>query len=94
MTVTEKQMHILRHMLGVDSNRPPNRWGFRNHFVADPDGPDDKQLQTMLANGLVERGQDISGGRCYHATDAGCELVGLSPDRITVAMGREKGEST
>lgn len=76
----DRRTEILRHMLGMDGREP----GYRNHFAADPGGPDDVQLRAMEDSGLVHFGLHYPGQlNLYHATAAGCRLVGLPEPRIT-----------
>ena len=76
--MSQRKIDILKHMLGVSEQRPPNRWGFRNFFAADPDSDDDILLSEMVKDGIVIlRTKDPSEGlNYYHATDAGKGLVG------------------
>ncbi|MHB2015354.1 MAG: hypothetical protein ACYCW6_00240 [Candidatus Xenobia bacterium] len=75
--MTESQRQILLHALGADSENP----GFRNHFVADPGGPDWEDLMALVEAGLMRQRSyplnEVGRSYCFHVTSAGQDLVGI-----------------
>lgn len=71
--ITDEDVFRLRRMLGMDCHR--SLWGYRNWFA--PMTGDDVESMFRLENaGLVFI------GIYYHATIAGCRLVGLTATEI------------
>lgn len=78
---TKEQERALRHMLGAEPGRyPKKKWGFRNHYCGNPAGEPD--LDALCEMGLAKRSANASPGMggysIYHATEKGCEAVGMS----------------
>ena len=74
--ITQKQLHILRHSLGLDDAGQGTC--YRNHFVADRNGPDAQQCQALCAAGYMEDAGEtmpMGGMHCYFVTAAGKDLV-------------------
>ena len=89
--ITSEDLENLRHMLGAEPGRyPKSRWGFRNRFVLDAIGTDCVDLRSMRrleAHGYVQRGSGLANNLIYyHATEAGCEAIGLTKAQIKRAM--------
>ncbi len=82
-----RDINCLRHMLGVNENRHKNQWGLRNHFAATPEGDDYDSMQRLETHGYVVQGRSRYGMVFYHATRAGCVLVGLNQRQIENALG-------
>jgi len=79
--ISERQLAILRHMLGAPVKRRRGSLpGYRNNYCAGFGGDDDSQLRLMAEAGLVVAGGAINYGadQYFHATAAGCEAIGLS----------------
>ena len=77
----EKQIQMLKHMLGADSRYKKYQWGFRNHYCSSIGDTDHEVLEAMVISGLVERG--VRGGTAgnemqfYHATKQGAIAAGF-----------------
>jgi len=82
--LSDRELEILRHMVGAGSKNP----GYRNFFCASLDGSDFLVLNDLMKKGLVFKGRTISGCRdCYfHATEAGMRAAGLTDDQINFCM--------
>jgi len=79
--VSERQLEILRHMLGAPVKRRRGSLpGYRNRFCAGARGDVADQLRLMADAGLViaDRPMYDGAGQYFHATAAGCEAIGLS----------------
>lgn len=85
--VQPRDMECLKHMLGIQSNIRKVMWGYRNRFCSAPGSDDYESMQRLESAGLVERGRNIGDMVTFHATQAGCEAVGLSKRQIANAMG-------
>ena len=75
MTLPDKQMHILRHALGLSQRAHE----YRNRFVTGPGSKDYDECEALVAAGLMRRyeGNEITGGDyLYQVTDAGKSAVG------------------
>lgn len=72
----------LRHMLGARLTDKKRDWGFRNYFNCGPTSSDYPSLERLLATGLVRRGHRDY----YHATEAGCKVVGLNAKQTQRAL--------
>ncbi|MNZ18476.1 hypothetical protein D3C78_354890 [compost metagenome] len=72
MNITDKQLHLLHHTLGV---RPDQREPFRNHFLAGPGHDDMPDLEELERAGLMRRGRTPAfcdpSDVVFHVTDAG-----------------------
>lgn len=70
MMPTPKQIHILRHALGL--NRGERE--YRNHFVTGHGSSDYQDCEALVAAGLMTKrpGNELTGGDdCYTVTAAG-----------------------
>ena len=79
--VSERQLEILRHMLGAPRKRRRGLLaGYRNGYCAGARDADADQLWLMADAGLVVSGRSINYGtdQYFHATAKGCEAIGLS----------------
>jgi hypothetical protein len=70
--ITVGDLDNLRHMVGAASRTP----GFRNHFA--PGGKDVDSMLRLEAAGLVIRGRRYEETFFFHATEAGCKVIGMS----------------
>lgn len=72
MSLTQEQLHILQHALGLAQNdRPP---AYRNRYVVEPDCDSFDDCRSLVDAGLmVDHGAHrIAGGmHCFSATDEG-----------------------
>lgn len=76
--MTKKQIEIMRHTLGADSDAP----GYRNYFAAEPETDDYDEILSLVMLGLMKRGRswegNISGELVYfHVTEKGKKLLGI-----------------
>lgn len=90
-TISYESIKLLRHMLGVNDGKPKSKWGFRNYFAAGSGQL--AAMEILVSQGLVRKGADsssvkhLTGGLTYfHATKAGCEIVGLNKSATTRAL--------
>ena len=73
--MTSAQHQLLRHCLGVDKRKNPNR----NCFATGPDADTFKDIQALVTGGWMYKGASIPGGLTYyHATAAGVALAKLT----------------
>ena len=73
--VTQEQLDILRHTVGLDKGTKP----YRNHFAADPGHEDYDDLTELCTMGLmIKRQSPVSSDKLFHITDMGCWMLGLS----------------
>jgi hypothetical protein len=72
---TLRQRQVMKHALGVRRNVR----GERNRFFAPIGGDNDKEVQELIAMGLMERGETINRGMAYlaYVTDAGIAELDL-----------------
>ncbi|OIJ40040.1 hypothetical protein [Massilia timonae] len=72
MSITERQLELLHHTLGV---HPERRESHRNYFVAGPGHHDQQDLEALEAVGLMERGRTPAfldkGDVVFQCTEAG-----------------------
>lgn len=87
--ITDEDVFRLRRMLGMDSHR--SLWGYRNRFAPGPN--DIASMERLEEAGLVMKGgvykpalDPAEQAHFYHATLAGCRLVGLTATEIKRAM--------
>lgn len=75
-------------MLGAGTDKKKKSHGYRNYFCATIGGEYEKDMEEMLALGLVSKGHTINQGRdrYYHATLAGCQAIGLHKAAIKRAF--------
>ena len=86
VTVTDKDMDKLRHMLGAIPGRyKKNTWGWRNYYCAG--SATNEHMQRLVSAGLATQGHTQAGGMTYfHATEAGCRAAGMGPAGIKRAF--------
>jgi hypothetical protein len=84
-TLQPEDLEILRHMVGATPHHPVARWGFRNEYLVNH--RDRPSMARLMAAGFVRVGSSLLHMHYFHATDAGCRLVGLSAKRTAVALG-------
>jgi hypothetical protein len=85
--VNEQEQHILEHMLGVGSQYPKEKWGFRNIFFAPPWADNGKALIKMKSRGLVKSFEcEDEESFVFIATELGCKAIGLHKAAIKRAM--------
>lgn len=63
--VTPAGLAILRHALGIDANHP--RGTGRMFFCAETGSPDAREIERLIAAGLMRRGPHINEGRDFYA---------------------------
>lgn len=86
--IPASSLELLRHALGMSKHTSQRGW--RNYFAAEPATPDYQAWEALEAANLARRGGQIPGGLVYfHATPAGCRLVGLSVKEIADACPRK-----
>lgn len=74
--MTPKQLHILRHSLGIDDKGRGR--AYRNHFATGPDSDDFADCSALAAAGLMKDHGQISmwgGMHGFTVTDAGKAVV-------------------
>lgn len=69
-------MEVLRHTLGVDSNKSRKQWGRRNYFNADEGHHDMPSIKRLVEAGLMEQYRP----GYWRATALGMDVVGLRPE--------------
>lgn len=83
-TVTDDDMHKLRHMLGVCDHKPKKTWGYRNYFAAGAGQV--ASMERLVSAGHMERGSKPHDLTYYHATEAGMDAIGMSKAEKRRAM--------
>ena len=72
MNITERQLELLHHTLGL---HPERRESHRNHFVAGPQHHDQQDLEVLESAGLMTRGRTPAfldkGDVVFQWTEAG-----------------------
>lgn len=76
--ITDGDVRRLRHALGADSRSP----GYRNYYAANMTGPDEESWRRLERMGLAETYGKRDGLRYWKATDTGCRMCGINPERI------------
>lgn len=72
VTVTDEEIDILRHALGLDRARV----SYRNHYSVSPKAETYPICVRLLAKGLLERSAAYTATMIhFHVTDAGKALV-------------------
>lgn len=95
MALTEKQIKMARHALGLDGRR---RVSYRNHFVTGP-GPgnnDHAQWTAMVEIGCAvkRRGNQLTGGDdLFRLTPAGARAVLRKGERLDAEHFPAGGEA-
>lgn len=71
MEITSREMSIMRHSLGLDSQDEP----YRNNFVAGIDHSDIPQLESMVSKGLMIKRKyildEVNDSYVFHVTCKG-----------------------
>ncbi|MGJ9420438.1 hypothetical protein ACHAC9_22180 [Massilia sp. CMS3.1] len=75
----------LRHMLGATDQYKARDYGFRNYY-ATSGGTARETMERLVAAGLATKGQSSASMTYYHATVAGCELIGFTKAQIKRAF--------
>ena len=79
-TLTADDLDNLRHTLGVDMDKPPNRWGWRNYFATTEADP---SFVRLVAVGFAIRiGESAGRDAVFAATRDGCRAVGMTDAQI------------
>lgn len=84
MNITPKQLHILRHSLGVDDNGRGG--GYRNHFATSPESDDFADCSALAAVGLMKDHGPVlmwGGMHGFTVTDAGKAVVRENAPKLT-----------
>lgn len=68
MTLTDEQLRILRHMLGIDVNDTPSPQEYRDYYCANPG---DANLHELASVGMVTMYSTHGGYEWFKTTDAG-----------------------
>lgn len=76
-------LELLKHALGVRPEVKPKNWGYRNRYVVGGSGPALNSMLRLAGAGLVVKSD--RDDRVFHATAAGCELVGLTERQVKEA---------
>lgn len=80
--LTERQLHYMRHSLGLTYEKKPyrNYWAANNTAAGDPDSAF-AGLQGMCALGLMEQGGTSGQLTYFHVTKAGAKVLRVTlPD--------------
>lgn len=83
--VTLDDVKKLRHMLGATEQYKPRDYGFRNYY-ATGGGAAMEAMERLVAAGLATKGGSSPAMTYYHATVAGCELIGFTKAQIKRAF--------
>jgi hypothetical protein len=78
--ITDSQLHILQHSLGVDRHGRGNQ--YRNRFVTGPDCDSYADCQALVTLGfMTDHGvSSVTGGmHLFTVTPSGCKLVPPAP---------------
>lgn len=88
---TPKQIHILRHSLGLDDTGRGRE--YRNHFATDPGTTDWPDIEALIAAGLMEdRGEVAMWGGLHGiiVTEAGKRIARQQDPRPKVSRSRRR----
>lgn len=69
-SLTDSQIHILKHTLGLNRRQTP----YRNHFVTSEGCADLPNIKILVGLGLMAEAAPAfldSSSQCFHATDEG-----------------------
>ena len=92
INLTDKQLHMLQHSLGVDQYGEGRQ--YRNSYVTDADGADGQECQLLVEAGLMEThgALKLAGGMHYYrVTSQGIDAVALqspAPPKLTRGQKR------
>ena len=75
MELTEKEIKVIRHSLGLDYQKEP----FRNHFVAGEGHSEMPILESLISKGAMVKRPDpfdeVNGNFIFHVTEDGKAAV-------------------
>lgn len=86
MELTEKERALMAHTVGMVSNRPKGKWGYRNYFAASNGGENDKVMHDLIERGYIVQGHKGEKLTYYHCTEAGMKAIGLHKAAIKRAL--------
>jgi len=94
--MTDRQLSLLEHMLGIDLTKSPESWGHINRFS--PSITDIVHLKELEKGGFVSKGgvyRKEAGGfiHVYHATAKGGKAAGLPTHKLYHIFGKDAAES-
>ena len=75
--ITDKQKHLLQHMLGATENVKKKNWGYRNYFCAEPFTDDFDELVKLQHLGFVWHVNTLIHGDIFYATRKGAIEIGF-----------------
>jgi len=82
--MTQTDFKRLVHMVG--GLAPKKDWGYRNFYAARKDGSEVAEFRQLVSEGLVTEGRESGNIIFFHATEAGCRVVGLTDEQIKKAL--------
>ncbi len=88
-TLSDKEIHLLEHMLGADSRYAKKKWGWRNYFyLSHRTGESYEALKSLQERGFLQANAPRfnSDGGCFYATEYGCRAIGLHKAAIKRAL--------
>ena len=74
---TRYDLDLIRSAVGARPWVEPSNWGYRNRYSSPTEGPAKEGCERLVAEGLMSR----SGDNMYHATEAGCDAIGLTAEQ-------------
>lgn len=83
INLSDKELEILKHSLGLKSNHVKKYYGYRNRFCGNASS--DKAIASLVEKGLLigEKPQaNLGGSTMYKVTRKGCELLGMDEEQI------------
>lgn len=83
--LTDEQLRILRHMLGIDTRFDPNPVAYRDYYCANPGNPQLHELQRL---GMVRLYAERDGYEWFATTDAGKTAARASQQAILEPKSR------
>lgn len=85
--ISPQTIRLLERMLNAGPDVPKRFRGDRNWLLVREGSFEHEQLLTLVAVGCVVRGQTaLKGFRRFHATCAGAQFIGLSPQEVDRAV--------
>lgn len=89
-SLSEKQLHLLQHSLGVDRHGRGHR--YRNHFVTGPGSDDFAGCLGLVSAGLMRDGgpqSSMRGDHLFQVTDLGVNaMLAQSPPPAKLSRGK------
>lgn len=79
MEIAAEELKLLRYMLGATKYQKSD-WGWRNYFFANRADENYALMKNLNSKGLVI--QSLHAKDCFHATEKGCNLVGVTEGRM------------